>query len=291
MRLTHPDKVLYPGDEITKAQLAGYYARIADWILPHLVDRPLTLVRCPSGYTRHCFFQKHTGKGMPEAIRRVTIREKSRQIDYAVVDDLAGLLSLVQMNTLEIHAWGCRTDNVERPDRLVFDLDPDPSLPWQRVVDSARQLREFFSDLGLVTFVKTTGGKGLHLVLPIQRRIDWDHAKDYCRAIAEAVAKADPKRYTTNMSKQARSGKIYIDYLRNARSATSIVAYSTRARAGCPVSTPIAWEELSHVKSAAQYTLENVPARLAALKHDPWHEMATIRQSLTRSLLKKLGAS
>ncbi len=289
VRLTNPDKVLYADEGITKAQLAGYYASIADWILPQLVERPLTIVRCPQGYQGKCFYQKHADKGLPEALGRVTIAEKRQRIQYPVVRDLEGLLSLVQMNTLEIHAWGARIDNVEKPDRLVFDLDPDPSVPWQRVVESARQMRTFFEELGLASFVKTTGGKGLHLVLPIERRTSWDDAKSLSLAIAEAVAAADPDRYTTNMSKAARGGKIYLDYLRNGRGATAIVAYSTRARAGCPIATPIRWDELPAIKSPNELTIDSVPARLAGLKRDPWRDLETTRQSLPKSLLKKLA--
>ncbi len=291
VRLTNPDKVLYPGDEITKAQVAGYYATVAEWILPHIVDRPLTLVRCPQGYTGNCFFQKHTRKGMPEVLKRVKIADRRKTIEYAVVENLEGLLSLVQMNTLEIHLWGARIDNPDRPDRLVFDLDPDPSVSWQRLVESARQLRTFLADLGLVTFLKTTGGKGLHLVLPIERRTNWDDARRLTQAIATSAARVDPSRYTVQSSKAARAGKIYIDYLRNMRGSTFVAPYSTRARAGCPVSVPIAWEELSSVRSADQFRLENVPERLAKLKRDPWHDLPTTRQSLSKSLLKKLGAT
>jgi bifunctional non-homologous end joining protein LigD len=290
VRLTHPDKVLYPGDEITKAQVAGYYAHIAEWILPHVVDRPLTLVRCPDGYTGECFFQKHTRKGMPEVLKRVKIADKKKVIEYPVVENLEALLSLVQMNTLEIHLWGARIDNVERPDRLVFDLDPDPSVPWKRLVESARQLRDFLEQLDLVTFLKTTGGKGLHLVLPIERRTTWDEAKGIAHAIATAAERADPGRYTTQMAKAARPGKIFIDYLRNMRGATWVAPYSTRARAGCPISTPISWEELSSITSADQFRLDNLPQRLAALKRDPWHDLATTKQALSKSLVKKLGA-
>ncbi len=289
VRLTHPDKVLWSADGITKAQLAGYYAGVSEWMLPQLVDRPLTLVRCPDGIDGACFYQKHAGKGMPAALSRISIAEKSKRIDYAVVRDLEGLLSLVQMNTLEFHIWGARTDNVERPDRLVFDLDPDEELPWKRVVESARQIREFFRGLGLVTFLKTTGGKGLHLVTPIDRRTDWAEVKQFCGEVAHAIVAADPGRYTTSQSKSARSGKVYIDYLRNSRGATSIAAYSTRARVGCPVATPISWEELGQVRSAAQFTLANMPQRLAELKSDPWEGIAEVRQSLTKAMRKKLG--
>lgn len=291
VRMTHPDKVLWPDDGITKGQLAGYYASIADWVLPHLVDRPLTLVRCPSGIHGQCFYQKHVEKGMPEALGRIVIGEKRKKIEYAVVHDLEGLLSLVHMNTLEIHIWGSRTDNVERPDRLVFDLDPDEGLPWKRVVESARQIRDFFQDLGLETFLKTTGGKGLHVVAPIDRRTDWDDAKQFCADVAAAIALADPERYTTNMSKATRVGKIFIDYLRNGRGATWIAPYSTRARKGCPVSAPISWEELGSVRSAAQFTLVNTPARLESLKRDPWQGIGEVRQAITKSIWKKLGAS
>jgi bifunctional non-homologous end joining protein LigD len=291
VRMTHPDKLLWPEDGITKAELAGYYASIADWILPHLVDRPLTLVRCPGGIRGQCFYQKHAEKGMPEALGRIVIAEKRQKIEYAVVKNVEGLLSLVHMNTLEIHIWGSRVDNIERPDRLVFDLDPDEGLTWKRVIESARQIRELFKGLGFETFLKTTGGKGLHVVVPIDRRTDWDDAKQFCADVADAIAIADPDRYTTNMSKAARSGKIFLDYLRNGRGATSVAAYSTRARDGCPVSTPISWDELPHIRSAAQFTLANVPARLQSLKRDPWEGIAEVRQSITKSLWRKLAAT
>jgi bifunctional non-homologous end joining protein LigD len=287
IRLTHPDKVLYPRDGITKADVAGYYASIAEWMLPHLEDRPLTLVRCPQGTAGKCFYQKHADKGLPDEIGQVTIAEKRIKIAYPVVKNVEGLLALVQMNTLEIHAWGAKIDNVEKPDRLVFDLDPDPTVPWKRVVESAQQLRRFFEELDLTVFLKTTGGKGLHLVMPVQRRATWDEARGLCEGMARAVAAADPDRYTTNMSKAVRGGKIFIDYLRNARGATAVVAYSTRAREHGPISTPISWDELPLLKSASQFTLENVPQRLATLKRDPWREIATTRQTLAKSLWKK----
>jgi bifunctional non-homologous end joining protein LigD len=288
VRLTHPDKVLYPDVGITKAQLAGYYVQIADWILPHLADRPLVLVRCPDGQGGECFYQKHARTGTPESLRRVPIVEKNKTVDYVAVDDLPGLLSLVQIGTLEIHVWGSRIDKIELPDRLVFDLDPDPSVAWSRVIESAQQLRSFFKDLGLAAFLKTSGGKGLHLVLPVQRKLDWDDTRIACQRIAEAIVRADPSRYTANMSKAARPNKIYVDYLRNARGATAVAAYSTRARAGAPVSMPVSWEELPKLRSPDQFTLLDAPARLAGLKTDPWKEMAHTRQSISKALLKKL---
>jgi len=288
VRLTHPDKILYPDVGITKAQLAGYYVQIAEWILPQLVDRPLVLVRCPDGQSGECFYQKHARTGTPETLRRVPVVEKSKTVDYVAVDDLEDLLSLVQIGVLEIHVWGSRIDKIELPDRLVFDLDPDPSVPWPRVIESAQQMRSFFKDLGLTAFLKTSGGKGLHLVLPVQRKLDWDDTRDACQQIAEAIVRADPSRYTANMSKAARSNKIYVDYLRNARGATAVAAYSTRARAGAPVSMPISWEELPTLRSPDQFSLLDVPARLAKLKKDPWKDLPHTRQTLSKSLLKKL---
>lgn len=289
-RLTHPEKLLYPEDKITKFDLAKYYAEIAEWILPHIVDRPLALVRCPEGRHKQCFYQKHPGLGTPKSLRTVSIKEKSKTGSYVVVDDLAGLLALVQVSTLEIHAWGSHAEKLERPDRLVFDLDPDPAVSWRRVIEAARQIRQFLQDLGLESFVKTTGGKGLHLVAPIMRRHDWDEAKDFTRQVAGAIVAADPRSFTSNMSKAARSGKIYIDYLRNGRGAMAVAPYSTRAKAGAPISTPLSWDELTPSIHSDEFRLGNLPQRLAALKRDPWEGIFSLRQSITAAAKKTLHA-
>lgn len=281
VRLTSPEKVLYPEQGITKLELATYYASIADWILPHLAHRPLVLVRCPEGRASECFYQKHPVRGTPESLRQIPIAEKTSTKNYVVVDDIDGLISLAQIGTLEIHAWGSREDRLEQPDRLIFDLDPDPSVPWPRVVDSARQVRGFLDELGLRSFLKTTGGKGLHLVVPVARRHDWDEVKEFCKNVAELIVRADPGRYTANMSKAARVNKIYLDYLRNGRGATAIAPYSTRARPDAPVSTPLDWDELSPRIRSDRFTVKNLAARLASLDHDPWDEIAKTRQSLT----------
>jgi len=286
--LTHPDKVLYPEQNITKLELAHYYMAVAAWILPHLADRPLVLVRCPAGRDKACFFQKHPGKGTSDALRQVLIRESDKTEPYVVVDDIAGLISLVQIDTLEIHAWGSRADKLEKPDRLIFDLDPGPQVSWSVVVQRARQVRQFLQDLGLESFVKTTGGKGLHLVVPIERRHDWNEAKAFCKRLADLIVTADPNHYTASMAKAARAGKIFIDYLRNGRGATAIAPYSTRARPDAPVSAPLAWEELSEQIRSDHYTIRNLPGRLAALKRDPWHDIALVRQALSGPT-KKLG--
>jgi bifunctional non-homologous end joining protein LigD len=289
VRLTHPDKVLYEGQGITKLDLAEYYAQISEWILPHVAGRPLMLVRCPEGSQGECFRQKHATKGKIERVRLVPLKESGKTRNYLVIDDLAGLLALVQLGALEIHVWGSRADDLERPDRLVFDLDPDPALPWSRVVESAGQLHAFFDDLGLRTFLKTTGGKGLHVVVPIARKHAWPEVAEFCRAVATAVAGADPRRYTPTLSKAARRGKIFLDYLRNGRGATAVAAYSTRARPGAPVSTPVGWEELDGNVRSDQFTVENLPARLQSLKRDPWEELDAIRQTISSKIEKRLG--
>ena len=230
VRLTHPSKVLYPEQGITKLELAEYYLAVGEWILPHLVGRPLVLVRCPEGRGKGCFYQKHPPAGTSDSLRQVTIREKHKAEPYVIADDVKGLISLTQIGALEIHAWGSRADKLEKPDRLIFDLDPDVSVAWSAVVQCAVRVREFLQELGLESFVKTTGGKGLHLVVPIDRRYDWDESKVFCESVAELIVRADPTHFTANMAKAARSGKIYVDYLRNVRGATAIVPYSTRAR-------------------------------------------------------------
>jgi bifunctional non-homologous end joining protein LigD len=288
VRLSHPDKVLYPDDGITKLDLARYYEQVSSWMLPHLENRLLSLVRCPAGRGKNCFFQKHPTDGVLDHLRRFKVDEKRKTEEYITVDDLPGLLSLVQMSVLEIHVWGSQADRFEKPDRLIFDLDPDPAVPWSRVIIAAKEVRLLLEELGLASFVKTTGGKGLHVVAPIDRRTSWDEAKSFCRGIAMLMAAAAPDRYVATMSKAARQGKIFVDYLRNERGATAIAAYSTRARPGATVSVPVAWEELDDRLKADHFNISNVPARLSRLKKDPWAAMAGTRQSITAAILRKL---
>ncbi|HYV38331.1 MAG TPA: non-homologous end-joining DNA ligase [Gemmataceae bacterium] len=291
VRLTHPHKILYPEQGFTKLDLARYYSAVAEWMLPHIANRPLVLVRCPEGRAKACFYQKHPAAGTPDTIRQIRVREEKKTEPYAVVDNVAGLISLAQIGALEVHAWGSRADKLEQPDRLIFDLDPDTSVAWKVVVQSARQVRQFLQELGLESFVKTTGGKGLHLVAPIERRHNWDEAKAFCKSVADLIVQADPLHYTTNMSKAARPGKIFIDYLRNGRGATAIVPYSTRARPGATVSAPLTWSELSLRTSSDRFTIENMPRRLASLKNDPWEGIASLRQSLAAPMRKMLTLS
>lgn len=285
VRFTSPDKVLYPEQKITKRELAVYYERIADWILPHLANRPLSLVRCPEGHTKQCFFQKHVNDQFPRAIRRVDVGDDE---PYGAVDSVEGILSLVQMGVLELHIWGSHRDKIELPDYVVFDLDPDEGLAWERVVQGALTVRERLAELGLQSFLKTTGGKGLHVVLPLTRKADWDEVKAFSKAVAESVVAAEPHLYTSILTKARRKGKIFIDYLRNGRGATSICAYSTRARPDAPVSVPLFWEELETDVRANTFTVRNLPERLEGLPGDPWDGFTKVRQSITEAIKKKL---
>ena len=291
VRFSNPEKVLYPGQGVTKRDLAVYYSRIADWILPHLANRPLTLVRCPEGQAKQCFYQKHVNEHFPASVYRVDVEESGKTQPYGAVDSLDGLLSLVQMGVLELHVWGSHRDRIEQPDYVVFDFDPDEGLAWERVVEGAITVRDFLAGLGLRTFLKTTGGKGLHVVLPLARRAEWtwDEVKAFTKAVTETVVAAEPGKYTSKLPKVDRKGKVFIDYLRNGRGATSIAPFSTRARPGAPVSAPLFWEELATDVKANTWTVQNLPDRLAALPADPWADFGTVRQSITAAMKKAVG--
>jgi bifunctional non-homologous end joining protein LigD len=285
---TNLDKVLYPEQGLSKADLIAYLAAVSDWILPHLGNRPLTLVRCPEGRHKQCFYQKHPKAGVPPSVLRIPIEEDDGVADYMMVRDLPGLLAVAQLGALELHTWGCHTDDVEKPDLLVFDLDPDPAIGWDPVVDAARALRRRLEALGLESFVKTTGGKGLHVCAPIRRTVDWDTFKGFSRAVVERMAAAEPRRFVTTASKAQRAGKIFLDYLRNGRGATFIAPYSPRAREGATVATPIGWDELDAGVDPARFTVATVPRRLGGLDRDPWATMNTVRQTLGRAALREV---
>jgi bifunctional non-homologous end joining protein LigD len=250
----------------------------------------VSLLRCPEGHHGPTFFQKHAAAGTPPQIERIAVEEKQGKRDYLVIRDLAGLLSTVQMGVLELHPWGSRTDRLDRPDRMILDLDPDPELPWSQVVDAARHVRGVLEELGLVCFLKTSGGKGLHLVVPLDRRHAWDEVKEFSQSLAQRLAGQEPRRYTASASKAARRGRIYIDYLRNAMGATAVAAYSTRARPGATVPTPLSWDELSAALKPDHFRVDNIPSRLAALDEDPWAEIGHVRQSITARMKRQLQA-
>jgi len=291
--LTHPDRVLFPEQGITKRDLAEFYASISDWILPHLAGRPLSIVRCPEGHDQECFYQKHANPGTPDVVRRVRIREGTGTVrgvgTYLYIDGLPGLIALVQMGVLELHPWGSRVEALERPDRMTLDLDPAPDVPWARVVETAVAMRARLAEIGLASFVKTTGGKGLHVVAPFLARHSWDDVKEFSRAVAQEFVRAAPDRFVATMTKSKRAGKIFLDFFRNTRGATAVAAYSTRARAGAPVSTPLTWEELARVEGGNAFTVETLPARLARLRADPWKGFFETRQSITAAMRRAVG--
>ena len=280
VRLSHPDKVLYPEQGITKGALAAYYEAIADWILPHVKNRPISLVRCPMGRAKKCFFQRHAGSGVPAQIREVEISGFEESGAYLYFSDKSGLIALVQMGVLEMHPWGSRVDRPERPDRLIFDLDPGEGLAFSDVAAAAIDTRKFLETLGLTSFVKTTGGKGLHVVVPMARRYSWRDAKAFAKAAAERMASREPQRYITRISKAERRGRIFIDYLRNDPTSTAVAPYSTRAREGAPVATPLYWHEVTPKLDASAFDTRSVPKRLAQRTEDPWAAMSSLHQTL-----------
>jgi bifunctional non-homologous end joining protein LigD len=277
IRFTHPDRVYWADVGVTKQNLADYYRMAWKWMAPHVVDRPLSFLRCPDGTAGQCFFQKHASAGITAERLRTVIDSNKRQI--IAVEDLDGVLSLVQAGVLEIHVRGSRMDRLDLCDRVVFDLDPGDGVGWADIVAAARDVRERLASIDLEAFVKVSGGKGVHVVLPIEGT-DWDTTKTFAQALAMTMAADSPKRYAAKITKSERTGRIFIDYLRNSLEQTSVAAYSTRTRAGAPVSVPLAWEELGRLRAANDYTVLNLGKRLGGLKQDPWKDMARIRQKL-----------
>jgi bifunctional non-homologous end joining protein LigD len=295
--ISHPDRVLFPGIGATKLDLARYYESVADRVLPHLADRPLTLVQCPNGVSANsgkrgpdCFYMKHSKVWSPTGIRRVRIREKTKIGEYLIVDSLPALVGLVQMNILEIHTWNSRCAHIEQPDRIVMDLDPGEAVGWRTVVAAARIVRAMFTALALESFVKTTGGRGLHVVVPLTPDADWAACLEFARAFAQALVRQRPALFTERFAKVGREDRILLDYLRNNRTNTSIAAYSSRARPDGTVSVPLTWAELARVTSPARFTIVTVPQRLKRLRADPWKAYWTAKQRLPREAVRALTA-
>jgi bifunctional non-homologous end joining protein LigD len=289
VRLTSPERVLYPEQGITKREMAEYYAAVAPFMLPQIEGRPLTLIRCPGGRQKECFVQRRAGPGIPRAVRRVEVEdEEGEPVTYLSAGKLSALLSLVQLGVLEFHVWNARVDRLDRPDRMMLDLDPDPELPFSATVEAALALRARLAELGLESFVKTTGGKGLHLVTPLGRRSTWEEVREFARALAEEMSRAAPELYLAESSRAARGGRIYLDYLRNGYAASAVAPYSTRARAGAPVSFPVEWSELNDSLRPADFDVRSVPALLKSRERDPWADYAAVRQSLDRGVLERV---
>jgi bifunctional non-homologous end joining protein LigD len=282
--LTHPDKVLDAATGVTKQQLAEYLAAVSQVMLPHIAGRPVSLLRCPEGVGRPCFYQKHISKGMPDGVGTVQVPNRDGgSEEYVTVQNTEGLVGTAQMGALELHPWGSKNDSLETPDRLIFDLDPDTALPWRTVVKAAENVRSLLQKHGLDSLVKLSGGKGLHVVVPIQPKHEWPAIKAFCRKIAEEIEAEDPALYLIKMSKAARQGKIFIDYLRNERGATAIAPWGQRARAGMPCAVPLTWEELAKQKVMPQFRVADFSNWRQRVDEDPWAGMADIRQQLKRS--------
>jgi bifunctional non-homologous end joining protein LigD len=286
-RLTHPDKLLFPGAGVTKAELAAYWRRVAPLALPHIRGRPLSLVRCPEGSGQGCFFQRHHTRGMPPALMPAPLRDSEGQIEeFLKIEDVAGLEAAAQIGALELHIWGSRASAVETPDRLVFDLDPDPSVPFAEVKRAARDFRAVLDAAALETFPLLTGGKGIHVVAPLIPRLSWGELKSFARGVAMRLARDDPGRFTAKMTKARRKGKVYIDYLRNERGASAIAPYSPRARETPSVATPVSWTELSRIERADAYAMDTILRRLSSLRGDAWAGYFDLRQEISPAALR-----
>jgi bifunctional non-homologous end joining protein LigD len=279
IRISHPDRLIYPDLGISKIQLARYYEAIGDWIVPHVAGRPLTLVHCPAGLASPCIYLKHAKAWGPSALRRVKIQEKTKLGEYLVADSIEAVVSLAQMGIVEIHTWNSTVDDLERPNRIVWDLDPGPSVTWNQIVTAAGLLRAVLKTLGLTSWVKTTGGRGLHVVVPVTPARDVAQCLQFSRDVSEAIVRTDPQLYTTTFAKRGRERKILIDYLRNNRTNTSICAFSPRARAGAPVSVPVDWNDLD--ASPERWTLNTVAKHLSRLRSDPWAKYWTTGQKIS----------
>ena len=269
VKLTHPDRVYWPDAGVTKEGLAQYYAEVWRHMAPFVVGRPLALVRCPQGIAGQCFFQKHAWQGLSRSIRQVRDPQDPEEALLAI-DDLDGLIGLVQAAVLEIHPWGASLPNLDQPDMIIMDLDPGEAVSWPEVIAAAVEVRERLAAVGMPSFVKTSGGKGLHVVAPLKPKAAWPAVKAFTKGIADAMAADSPERFVATITKSKRRGKILVDYLRNGRGSTAVAAYSTRARAGAPVSMPLAWDELGPGLGPAYFTVDNTPTRLAHLTADPW---------------------
>jgi bifunctional non-homologous end joining protein LigD len=282
IRISNPGRVIYPQLDFSKLDLVRYYDEVAERILPHVIDRPLTLVHCPDGLNAPCNYMRHRRVWGPDVLRRVKIQEKTKVGEYLAVDDAKGVIALAQMGIIEIHTWNSTTRDIERPNRLVWDFDPGPKVTWAEVVKSAKAIRDLLETLGLESWVKTTGGQGLHVVVPIVPHRQWDECLDFTRAVASALAATDPSLFTITFAKRGRESKILIDYLRNNRTNTSVCAYSARAREGGTVSMPLTWQQLTARLNPQRFTVDTVPGKAGS---DPWRDYWKARQKIDQKAL------
>lgn len=291
IKITHADRIVYPGESITKGDVAAYYQRVMTWLLPNIVKRPLSVIRCPEGAKKTCFFQKHPMHGLHHVGTVELKEEKGSLATYMYAKNADSILELVQFGAMEFHVWSTTVDSLETTDSVVFDLDPSPRVTWERVVAAARLLRKQLDELGLTSFVRTSGGKGLHVIAPINPACSWMLAKDFSHTIATRMTTRQPQEFVDTASKAKRAGKIYVDYLRNARGATSIANYSLRARANAPVATPLRWEELSKIEGGNAFNIHSLPKRLSRLRKDPWENIGSVKQTLSAAMKKLEGGA
>ena len=288
IKLTSPDRVIYPGQGVTKADLVAYYAAVAERMLPYVENRPLSLLRCPQGRAKYCFFQKHDTGGFHEALKSLMITEKDgSKEDYFYLDSLAGLIAGTQMNVLEWHLWGSRTKNVEKPERIIFDIDPDEGLGFADVRDAALTIRDALAEFDLESYPLVSGGKGVHVIAPLRASAEWPMVKAFCKGLAQRLAEDEPDRFVATMSKAKRKGKLFIDYLRNERGSTAIAPWSSRSREGAPAAVPVSWDELPKIKSANQFTLAMAAER--AKQPDPWKDYFFASTAITKAMVDKVA--
>jgi bifunctional non-homologous end joining protein LigD len=287
VRISHPDRVIDKSTGTRKIDLVQYYESVADWMLPHLQDRPVSLVRAPEDIGGELFFQKHSQKlSIPNVTQHPGLDPDHPPL--ITVETIKALVGAAQMGTVEFHTWNAVAANIEKPDRVVFDLDPDAALGWERMIEAAQLTRSLLEELGLTSFCKTSGGKGLHVVVPLAKQAGWDEVKNFSQAVAQHMATMLPKYFSAKMGAQNRKQKIFIDYLRNNRGSSTVAAFSARARPGLGVSVPLAWDEVEATTGGDQWNIENLHERLAGLKSDPWADYAKTRQRITAAMRKRL---
>jgi bifunctional non-homologous end joining protein LigD len=286
--LTNPERA-FAGTGVTKLDVALYYARVGDWLLPGLLRRPVTVIRCPTGDLRDLFYQRHAFAGLPPGVETIDLADEDGRAAFIAVTEPKGYLGLPQFGAVEFHLWGCTIDDPEHPDRLVIDLDPDEALPWARVADAAERVRERLESLGFRAFLRTTGGKGLHLVVALAGGQGWPLVKGFAEALARALARDHPSVFTAVSSKARRKGRVYVDYLRNARGASAVASYSLRARPGFPVATPIEWTELRNLSGGDEFNRLTVVKRLESLAADPWDELGSSAAKITPKIQRDVG--
>jgi bifunctional non-homologous end joining protein LigD len=287
VRISHPDRIIDKSTDTRKIDLVQYYEAVADWMLPHLQDRPVSLVRAPEDIGGELFFQRHSQKlSIPNVTQHPGLDPGHPPL--ITVDTLKALVGAAQMGTIEFHTWNAVVSNIEKPDRMVFDLDPDTSLGWERMIEAAQLTRSLLEELGLTSFCKTSGGKGFHVVVPLAKYAGWDEVKAFSQAVAQHMATTLPKTFSAKMGAQNRKQKIFVDYLRNNRGSSTVAAFSARARSGLGVSVPLSWDEVATTTSGDQWTIENVHERLEDLKRDPWADYTKTRQRITAAMKKRL---